>query len=151
MNPNTPLPEHGANTTILPLFPHVDSPTPQHFPPNPSLYKTNPTTSKQSTNPQQSNFPQNNQQKANPLPFTNPYSSQTSHTQTLVVQTNPLNQTTTLTQTTQKYQATQHIPATDTAIPNMQYVPQVYVVEAQTFVTPIPTMPKVNPYEEMEI
>jgi len=53
---NTPLSEHGTNTTTLPLFPHVDSPTPQYFPPNPSLHKTNPTASKQSTNPLQPNL-----------------------------------------------------------------------------------------------
>ncbi|KAH0730264.1 hypothetical protein KY289_001452 [Solanum tuberosum] len=70
---NTPLPEHGTNTTTPPVFPHVDSPTPQYFPPNPSLHKTNPTTSKQSTNPQQPNFPQNNTQQANPsLPHMRP-------------------------------------------------------------------------------
>uniref|UniRef100_M0ZZK2 Uncharacterized protein n=1 Tax=Solanum tuberosum TaxID=4113 RepID=M0ZZK2_SOLTU len=57
---NTPLSEHGTNTATLPLFPHVDSLTPQYFPRNPSLHKTNPTASKQSTNPQQPNFPQNN-------------------------------------------------------------------------------------------
>ncbi|KAH0692490.1 hypothetical protein KY285_019587 [Solanum tuberosum] len=94
---NTPLPEHGTNTATPPLFPHVDSPTPQYFPPNPSLHKTNPTASKQSTNPQQPNFPQNNSQQANPLPFTTPYASQTSLTQTPVIQTNPLTQTTPLT------------------------------------------------------
>ncbi|KAG5587260.1 hypothetical protein H5410_047694 [Solanum commersonii] len=66
---NTPLPEHGTNTATPPLFPHVDSPTPQYFPPNSSLHKTNPTASKQSTNPQQPNFPQNNPQQANPLPL----------------------------------------------------------------------------------
>ncbi|KAH0773601.1 hypothetical protein KY290_010738 [Solanum tuberosum] len=43
---NTPFSEHGTNTTIPPLFPHVDAPTPIHFPPNPSLHKTNPTASK---------------------------------------------------------------------------------------------------------
>ncbi|KAH0668568.1 hypothetical protein KY289_023061 [Solanum tuberosum] len=48
---NTPLPEHGTNTATPSLFPHVDSPTPQYFPPNHSLHKTNPTASKQSTNP----------------------------------------------------------------------------------------------------
>ncbi|KAH0696019.1 hypothetical protein KY289_013501 [Solanum tuberosum] len=147
---NIPLPEHGTNTTTPPHFPSVDSPSPQHFPPNPSFHKANPTAFKQSTNPQQPNFPQNNLQQPNPLPFTTPYASQTSLTQTPVIQTNPLNQTTPLTQTTRKYQATQHIPAAHTAIPNMQYVPQVYVAEAQPFVTPIPTMPEVDPYEEME-
>ncbi|KAG5589744.1 hypothetical protein H5410_040258 [Solanum commersonii] len=70
---NTPLPKHRTNTTTPPLFPHVDSPTPQYFPPNHSLHKTNPTASKQSTNPQQPNFPQNNPQQANPIPFTTPY------------------------------------------------------------------------------
>uniref|UniRef100_M1DP14 Uncharacterized protein n=1 Tax=Solanum tuberosum TaxID=4113 RepID=M1DP14_SOLTU len=74
---NTPLPKNGTNTTTPPLFPHVDSPTPQHFPPNLSLHKTNPTASKQSTNPQQSNFPQKNPQQDNPLPFTTAYTSQT--------------------------------------------------------------------------
>ncbi|KAG5604624.1 hypothetical protein H5410_026116 [Solanum commersonii] len=124
---NTPLPEQGTNTATPPLFPHVDSPTPQYFPPNPSLHKTNPTASKQSTNPQQPNFPQNNSQQANPLPFTTPYAPQTSLTQTPVIQTNPLTQTTPLTQTalpSQKYQTTQHIPVAHTAIPNTQYVPQ---------------------------
>lgn len=53
---NTPLSEHGTNTTTPPLFPHVDSLYPQYFPPNPSLHKTNPTASKQSTNPQKPNF-----------------------------------------------------------------------------------------------
>lgn len=150
---NTPLPEHGTNTTTLPLFPHVDSPTPQYFPPNPSLHKTNPTASKQSTNPQQPNFPQNNPQQANPLPFTTSYVPQTSLTQTPVIQTNSLTQTTPLSQTalpTQKYQATQHVPVAHTAIRNVQYVPQVYVVEAQPFLNTMPTMPEVDPYEEME-
>ncbi|KAG5620190.1 hypothetical protein H5410_005408 [Solanum commersonii] len=147
---NTPLPEHGTNTTTPPYFPLVDSPSPQHFSPNPSFHKTNPTAFKQSTNPQQPNFPQNKPQQANPLPFTTPYASQTSLTQTSGIQTNPLNQTTPLTQATQKYQATQHIPAAHTVIPNMQYVLQVYVAEAQPFVTPIPTMPEVDPYAEME-
>ncbi|KAG5628976.1 hypothetical protein H5410_000693 [Solanum commersonii] len=87
---NTPLPEHGTNTATPPLFPHVDSPTPQYFPPNPSLHKTNPTASKQSTDPQQPNFPQNNLQQANPLPFTTSYAPQTSLTQTSVIQTNSL-------------------------------------------------------------
>ncbi|KAH0668569.1 hypothetical protein KY289_023062 [Solanum tuberosum] len=32
----------------------------------------------------------------------------------------------------------------------MQYVPQVSVAEAQPFLNPIPTMPEVDPYEEME-
>ncbi|KAG5605714.1 hypothetical protein H5410_027206 [Solanum commersonii] len=114
------------------------------------LLHTNPTASKQSTNPQQSNFPQNNPQHANPLSFTTPYLSQTSFTQTPVIETNPLNQTTPLTQTTQKYQETQHIPAVHTTIPNMKYVPQVYVAEVQLFVTPISTMPEVDSYEEME-
>ncbi|KAG5616147.1 hypothetical protein H5410_015971 [Solanum commersonii] len=77
---NTPLPKHRTNTTTPSLFPHVDSRTPQHFTPNPSLHKTNPTTSKQSTNPQQPNFPQNNLQHANLLPFTTPYAAQTSLT-----------------------------------------------------------------------
>ncbi|KAG5631046.1 hypothetical protein H5410_002763 [Solanum commersonii] len=150
---NTPLPEHGTNTATPPLFPHVDSPTPQYFPPNSSLHKTNPTASKQSTNPQQPNFPQNNPQQANPLPFTTSYAPQTSLTQTPVIQTNSLAQTTPLTQTalpTQKYQATQHVPVAHTAIPNVQYVPQVYVAEAQPFLNPMPTMPEVDPYEEME-
>ncbi|KAH0737989.1 hypothetical protein KY290_036694 [Solanum tuberosum] len=147
---NTPLPEHGKNPTTPPLIPHVDSPTPQHFPPNPSLHKTNPTSSKQFTNPQQRNFPQNNLQQANPLRFTTPYAYQTSLTQTPVIQTNPLNQTTPLIQATQKYKVIQHIPAAHTAIPNMQYVPQVYVAKAQPFITPIPSMPEVDPYEEME-
>ncbi|KAH0738141.1 hypothetical protein KY290_036846 [Solanum tuberosum] len=150
---NTPLPEHGTNTTTPPLFPHVDSPIPQYFPPNPSLHKTNPTASKQSTNPQQPNFPQNNPQQANPLPFTTSYVPQTSLTQTPVIQTNSLTQTTRLTQTalpTQKYQTTQHVPVAHTAIPNVQYVPQVYVAEAQPFLNPMPTMPEVDPYEEME-
>ncbi|KAH0648270.1 hypothetical protein KY285_033518 [Solanum tuberosum] len=75
---NAPLPEHGTNITTPPLFPHVDSPTPQYFPSNPSLHKTNSTAFKQSTNPQQPNFPQNNPQQANPLPFTTPYAPQTS-------------------------------------------------------------------------
>uniref|UniRef100_M1AGK1 Uncharacterized protein n=1 Tax=Solanum tuberosum TaxID=4113 RepID=M1AGK1_SOLTU len=133
---NSPLPEHGTNTTTPPFFPHVDSPTPQYFPPYPFLHKTNPTASKQSTNPQQPDFPQNNPQRANPLPFTTPYASQTSLIQTSVIQTNSLTQTTALTQTalpTQKYQTTQHVPVAHTAIPNMQYVPQVYVAEAQPF------------------
>ncbi|XP_055830916.1 uncharacterized protein LOC129899948 [Solanum dulcamara] len=39
---------------------------------------------------------------------------------------------------------------THTATPNMQYVPQVYVAEAQPFVTPMPTMSEVDPYKEME-
>ncbi|KAG5606437.1 hypothetical protein H5410_027929 [Solanum commersonii] len=150
---NTPLPEHGTNTATPPLFSHVDSPTPQYFPPNPSLHKTNPTASKQSTNPQQPNFPQNNPQQANPLPFTTSYAPQTSLTLTPVIQTNSLTQTTPLTQTalpTQKYQATQHVPVAHTAIPNVQYVPQVYVAEAQPFLNPMPTMPEVDPYEEME-
>ncbi|KAG5629477.1 hypothetical protein H5410_001194 [Solanum commersonii] len=40
---NTPLLEHGTNTTTSPLFPHVDSHTPQYFPPtlnNPTFHKT---------------------------------------------------------------------------------------------------------------
>ncbi|KAG5615225.1 hypothetical protein H5410_015049 [Solanum commersonii] len=150
---NTPLPENGTNTIAPPLFPHVDSPTPQYFPPNLSLHKTSPIASKQSTNPQKPNFPQINPQQANPLPFTTPYVSQISFTQTPVIQTNLLTQTTLLTQTissTQKCQATQHIPAAHTTIPNMQYVPQVYVAEAQPFITPIPTMLEVDPYEKME-
>ncbi|KAG5606058.1 hypothetical protein H5410_027550 [Solanum commersonii] len=32
----------------------------------------------------------------------------------------------------------------------MQYVPQVFVAEAQPFLNPMPTMPDVDPYEEME-
>ncbi|KAG5572513.1 hypothetical protein H5410_062279 [Solanum commersonii] len=114
---NTPLPEHGTNTTTPPLFPHVDFPTPQYFPPNPSLHKTNPTTSKQSTNPQQPNFSQNNPQQANPLPFTTSYAPQTP-----VIQTNSLTQTTPFTQTTlptQNYRATQHVSVAHTAIPNV--------------------------------
>ncbi|KAG5585233.1 hypothetical protein H5410_045667 [Solanum commersonii] len=150
---NTPLPEHGTNTATPPLFLHIDSPTPQYFPSNPSLHKTNPTASKQSTNPQQPNFPQNNPQQANPLPFTTSYAPQTSLTQTPVIQTNSLTQTTPLTQTTlptQKYQATQHVPVAHIAISNVQYVPQVYVAEAQPFLNPMPTMLEIDPYEEME-
>ncbi|MCE3217161.1 hypothetical protein HAX54_010687, partial [Datura stramonium] len=49
---HTPLPEHGTNATVPPLFPPVDSPTPQHFPPNPSFHETNPTAAKSPTSPQ---------------------------------------------------------------------------------------------------
>ncbi|XP_055806884.1 uncharacterized protein LOC129875618 [Solanum dulcamara] len=151
---NTPLPEHGADATIPP----VDSPSPQDFLPNPSPFKTNMTAPKQPVNQPQVNFANINSQQTNPLPFTTPYVSQTPILQTTLTQaplteTNPLTQKSPLTQTNpliQKYQTIQHIPVTHTTTPNMQYVPQVYVIEAQPFITPIPTMPEVDPYEEME-
>ncbi|XP_055806917.1 uncharacterized protein LOC129875663 [Solanum dulcamara] len=151
---NTPLPEHRADATIPP----VDSPSPQDFLPNPSPFKTNMTAPKQPVNQPQVNFANINSQQTNPLPFTTPYVSQTPVIQTTLTQaplteTNPLTQKAPLTQANpliQKYQTIQHIPVTHTTTPNMQYVPQVYVTEAQPFVTPIPTMPEVDPYEEME-
>ncbi|XP_055812085.1 uncharacterized protein LOC129882003 [Solanum dulcamara] len=151
---NTPLPKHGADATIPP----VDSPSPQDFLSNPSPFKTNMTAPKQPVNQPQVNFANINSQQTNPLPFTTPYVSQTPVLQTTLTQaplteTNPLTQKAPLTQNNpliQKYQTIQHIPVTHTTTPNIQYVPQVYVTEAQPFVTPIPTMPEVDPYEEME-
>ncbi|XP_060212128.1 B1-hordein-like [Lycium barbarum] len=170
---NTPSHEQRTSATIPLSFSPVDSPAPQPFPSNPLLRTINPSTTNsspipqqtisqhsnpqqaipqptnlqqaipQQNNPQQANPQQFNFQQANPLPFTTPYVPQPS-----VVQTIPLNQTTL---PTQSYQATQHVPLAHVDNYNMQYVPPVYVAEAQPFTTPLQTMPhpEVDPYEEI--
>ncbi|XP_060170035.1 uncharacterized protein LOC132600717 [Lycium barbarum] len=166
---NTPHHEQRTSTTIPPSFSPVDSP----FPSNPPLHTVNPSTinsppvlqqnslqqtiSQQSNpqpaipaqinsqqtipqqnDPQQSNPQQVNFQQVNPTPFTTPYIPQP-----------PVIQTTSL---AQNYQATQHISLAHTANHNTQYVPPVYVAEAQPFTIQLQAVqhPEVDHYKEME-
>ncbi|OIT08947.1 hypothetical protein A4A49_60276, partial [Nicotiana attenuata] len=125
---NTPLPEERTNAPIPPPFPYFDSPIPEHLPLNPPLHNNKPTSTNAHANPQQ----------ANPSTFTTSYISQPPP-----AQSTPL---------TQSHHVTQHIPMAHVTIPNMQYVPPVYVAEAQPFTTPMPHQlhSEVYHYQEAE-
>ncbi|MCE5166250.1 hypothetical protein HAX54_016432 [Datura stramonium] len=135
---NTPLLEQKMSATIPPTFPHVNLPTPQHFPTNSLPHKTNTNISNPPINLQQSNSQQANPKQTNPLPFTTPDIPQPP-----LIQTIPF---------TQNHQTIQHIPEAHIVIPSTQYMPPVYVAAPQPFTTPIPTMPhpEVDLYKEME-
>ncbi|MCE3050341.1 hypothetical protein HAX54_047007 [Datura stramonium] len=135
---NTPLSEQNTSATIPPTFPPINLLSPQHFPQ--TLHPTKPTRMlpihlSTYNNPTHNKITKTNQ------PIILHYSRYSSTSTCPNYPHSP-----------QNHQKNQHIPAAHISIPNMQYVPPVYVAKQQPFTTPIPTMPhpEVDPYEEME-
>ncbi|KAJ8527706.1 hypothetical protein K7X08_015157 [Anisodus acutangulus] len=129
---NTPLPEQGTDATAPQIFSSPEPPFPQNLPDDSPLCKTNP----QHTNPQAS--PQQSPLQNDPASFTTP------HTQiTTLIQNTPSAQT---------HPADQHILMAHTADHSKQYVPPIYVTEAQpsTTATPNMTLQKIGQCEEMD-
>ncbi|KAJ8564732.1 hypothetical protein K7X08_001192 [Anisodus acutangulus] len=126
---NTPLPEQGTNAIAPQTFSSPELPFPQNLPENSPLNKTDP----HHTNPQAS--PQQSPLQNDPA---------TPHTQiNALIQNTP---------STQNHSADQHILMAHIADHSKQYVPPIYVMEAQPFTTATPnmTLQEIGQCEEMD-
>ncbi|XP_049386709.1 uncharacterized protein LOC125850930 [Solanum stenotomum] len=170
----SPLHEPRSTAPNPPRFPSLDSPVPEHFPPQqppptnnnlPSTTPTNPSNFPPVYTPPQSQPPTYNTYATPPNPpLVNPQNQPPTHTPHVSLPTNtyplpttnhvnpsntpPPIQNTPIVQT----YTTQHIQGAHIATPYVQHVPPVYAMETQAFTNPIPVkfQPEVDQYEEME-
>ncbi|XP_049372799.1 extensin-like [Solanum verrucosum] len=170
----SPLPEPRSTAPNPPRFPSLDSPVPEHFPPqqppptNNNLPPTTPAnppnllpiyTPPQSQPPTYTTYPS----PPNP-PLVNPQNQPPTHTPYASLPTNtyPLPTTTPVNSSkppppiqnipiVQTYLA-QHIQGANIATPYTQHVPLVYAVETQAFINPLSVkfQPEADQYEKME-
>ncbi|KAH0718067.1 hypothetical protein KY285_014098 [Solanum tuberosum] len=169
----SPLPEPRSTAPNPPHFPSLDSPVPEHFPPQqppPTNNNLPPTTPANPPNllpiytPPQSQPPTYTTYATPPNPPVNPQNQPQTHTPDISQPINTYPQpTTTLinpsnpsppiqnTPIVQTYPA-QHIQGAHIANPYVQHVPPVYAVETQTYTNPISVkfQPEVDQYEEMK-
>ncbi|OIT31720.1 hypothetical protein A4A49_39912 [Nicotiana attenuata] len=157
-------PSPGPKNTVPnpPRFPSLDSPVPEHFPPQdppPTNNNLPPITPANPQRPLPTNtpyVPPPNPPPMNPQsqPVINTSYAPTNPPSQPPVNTpyNPLQPPVQNTPTVQAYPVTQHVSGADIAIPIMQSVPPVYAEEAHTFTNPISVkfQPEVDQYEEME-
>ncbi|XP_059281280.1 extensin-like [Lycium ferocissimum] len=172
----SPPPEPRNVAPNPPRFPSLESPVPEHFPPQnnapannnfpppnpPSVYTTPqnqpPTYNTYATpNPPPVNPPNQSQihtpyiplpTNTNPPPTTTPQNPPNQLPTNTIYNTPPPIQNT---PTVQTY-PTQHIQGAHFATPNTQYVPPVYAAETQAYTNPVTVrfQPEVDQYEEME-